>query len=145
MRGWTAGQTGQVWATWTDAEAYRGVHGVHEARIDFRVGGEIEVRFWADRPGGETFVILAIDEPRRLDFAWKDRETCSVTLTIEPRDGGSEVSLLQRCGENPGWIHNVLDGWAWIVDSLESWLETGRGIANDVWSERHGTHEIVEK
>lgn len=133
----------EVFRAWSDPDRYNRVHGSHETRIDWRVGGTIATVFWADKDVGETFEILALEESRRMVFCWQGHEAHRVTLEATPVDEGVQVAITQECHDNPGWITNVLDGWAWVLDSLELVLDTGEGIANDVWTERYGTHRVV--
>jgi uncharacterized protein YndB with AHSA1/START domain len=114
----------EVFAAWSDPETYNSVHGCVETRIDFRPGGRIETRFFPDRPGGETFVLLEIDAPRRMVFAWEDHEEYRVTLETEHRGEETEVSITQDCREDPAWIRNCLEGWAWILDSEREKIST---------------------
>ena len=137
------GSAADIWAAFADPDAYNAVHGCFETKIDLREGGRIVTRFFADRPGGETFVLQTIDPDRELVFHWEGHEAQRVTLNIEPSDDGVDVSLTQACGEDLDWLTNCLDGWAWILDSLERYLETGQGIPNDVWSRERGTHRVV--
>ena len=127
----------QAFAAFADAATWNAVHGCHTTEIDLQVGGRVVVRFFADREGGETFVYRAIEAPRRLVFCWEGHEEQSVTVAIEDAAGGVVVRVTQACGAEPAWIANALDGWAWVLDSLERFLATGRGIGHEAWSRDH--------
>ena len=106
----------EIWAAWSDPDVYDAVHGCHETEIDFRAGGTITTRFFPDRPTGEVFVLLEVDAPRRLVFAWEGHEIQRVTLEILPHPAGVDMAITQACGEDLGWITNGINGWAlsWV-------------------------------
>ena len=135
----------QAFAAFADAVTWNEVHGCHTTEIDLRVGGRVAVRFFADREGGETFVYRAIEAPRRLVFCWEGHEEQSVTVAIEDAEGGVVVRITQACGTEPLWIGNVLDGWAWILDSLEHYVATGRGLGHDTWSQDHAPDVTIQR
>lgn len=51
--------------------------------------------------------------------------------------------VTQARGAEPDWIANCLDGWAWVLDSLEHSLETGRGLPYEAWARDHVTYTLA--
>ena len=140
-----AATPGQIWATWTTPVLYNKITGNHSTEIDFREGGTIKTQWFPDKPDGEVFVIKQIRPEQKLIYAWEGQEEYEVTVAIQPMGKMTEVRITQNCQDDPGWIENCLDGWAWILDSIEQYLQTGKGYANDEWSFTFGTHKIVKK
>lgn len=132
----------RVWRSWHYTADYAAIHESHEARIDFREGGTNTVYF---REGevGEVFEYLEIRAPERLVFCWQGHADKRVTVELSPAEGGgTRARITQACGDDPRWIYNVLDGWAWILDSTAEYLATGRGLGNEAWRARYGGYRM---
>lgn len=130
-----SGSPSAVWRTWTDSAAYSAVRRTHSSTIDLRVAGEHRVAFFADRPGEETFVYTEIEPEERLVFHWKGHPEGLVHVDLVAlSEARTLMRIRQDCGSESGWVRNAVDGWAWVCDSTEQFLTTGRGISNDEWS-----------
>lgn len=89
--------------------------------IDPRVGGRYSI---VERRDGQDVEhlgeYLEIDRPRRLVFTLQvpfySEEIDTITLEIEPRDGGSELTLTQET--SPEWAKESSEGWTMILESL---------------------------
>jgi len=96
------------------------------AQADLRVGGRYAN---ADGDQGE-FVIF--DRPQRLRFTWDNPEHCPNTLVevvLTEKPGGSVTVRLEhsRIRSQAGYL-DMKEGWTWAMDSLKSYLETGKPI-----------------
>lgn len=134
----------RVWETWSRPEHYTKVHESRRAEIDFRPGGTNRVYFGSDDEVSEVFEYLEIVPPERLAFCWLGHDAYPITVTFEPALDGTLVSIEQGCGDDPMWMNNCLDGWAWILDSLESYLATGEGLGNVWWTANRGGFKVVK-
>ena len=101
------------------------------ARVDAKPGGRYSN---GDGDGGK---FLAVDPPRRVRFTWENAKHCPntvVEITIRPKDDGRIVVRLTH-----GKLATSSDreemrgGWSRAMDSLRSYLETGKGIPSDEW------------
>ncbi|MFN3280281.1 MAG: GNAT family N-acetyltransferase [Tabrizicola sp.] len=91
----------QVWSCLTDAHAVRAWLGAHMT-LDARPGGGFR-EVWRD--GGREIVtagrVIEIAPPRRLVLSWADADwpaETHVTLTLEPKDTGTQLRLVHA-----GW------------------------------------------
>ena len=123
----------RLFATWTDADQLRQWWGPSAvtcpaAEVDLRVGGRYRI---ANRfPDGKTVWITGqfevVAPPHKLVYTWRVEAGPArferVTVTFEPRDGGTEVVVvheripdaLTRDRHEQGW-HGCLDGLAEFV------------------------------
>ena len=113
--------------TWYGPESMTVPH----CEVDARVGGKYRVEMHA--PSGTAHIVTGefkeIDAPRRLVFSWgwlngngRLPETL-VTLTFTPRDGGTDLELVQT-----GFLHEARrdghrGGWNSTLNSLDAALE----------------------
>jgi uncharacterized protein YndB with AHSA1/START domain len=132
-----------IWGTWKDPELYVAIHDSHQAELDFRVGGSIQVRFFADKEGGETFIYDVIEPNKILAFHWEGHPEQRATVELIPAGEATEMRITQACGDEPEWLNNALLGWAWILDSTEAYFSTGKGLGNTAWVKDHGTHSVT--
>jgi glutathione S-transferase len=125
----------RLFAAFTDKALMQQWYGPESAtvphcEVDARVGGAYRVEMHG--PNGKVSVVTGvfteIDAPRRLVFTWgwlngagRNPETV-VALTFTPRDGGTDLELVQTgfLQEEFRLRHN--EGWASSFNALESAL-----------------------
>ncbi|MGD8395089.1 MAG: SRPBCC domain-containing protein [Candidatus Eiseniibacteriota bacterium] len=113
------------------------------AEVDLRVGGAYE------NADGDRGTFLAIERPRRLRFTWDNPQHCPGTMvevTFEAAETASRgtvvVRLRHRKLRSREDRESMLEGWSWALDSLRSYLETGRPITHEAWlAARHSGAE----
>jgi uncharacterized protein YndB with AHSA1/START domain len=122
----------RVFDAWLDpASARQWLFATPEGRIqrcdiDARPGGRFSV---IDRRDGNDVEhrgsYVELDRPRRLvfDFAVPQfsSETTRITLTLEPRGRGCELTLLQE-GVLPDYAERSTQGWKTMLDGLAGTL-----------------------
>jgi uncharacterized protein (TIGR03086 family) len=105
------------------------------ARVDLRAGGEFR---WTLTPMAVAAgTVLEVDPGRRivLGFAFEgsaDARTDTVTITIEPAEGGTLVRLVHE-GLPEDHAGGVLDGWTHFFERLERAAVTG-DAGPDEWA-----------
>lgn len=97
-----------------------------DARADLRIGGRYENK------DGDRGEFLRLDPPRRIRYTWENPEHAPGTMVeiwIEPKDGAKSLIRLEHSRlKNRGEFEDLKNGWGWALDSLRSYLETGRPI-----------------
>ncbi|QBX99781.1 SRPBCC domain-containing protein [Rhodophyticola sp. CCM32] len=99
---------------------------VPSAKTDPREGGRFEIVMRAgeqDIPHGGTYQV--IDRPNRLVFTWESpfsTEGSTVTLTLSPSEGGTEVTLHHIRFPSEESRDNHAGGWAAILAALDAAL-----------------------
>lgn len=86
--------------------------------VDLRVGGRYRVAAEAMAVGGE---FVALDAPHRLVQTWQwdgDDDETLVTITFEPRDGGTALTIVHERFETAEDSANHLQGWNDCLDRL---------------------------
>jgi uncharacterized protein (TIGR03086 family) len=105
------------------------------ARVDLRAGGEFR---WTLTPMAVAAgTVIEVDPGRRLvlGFAFEasaDSRTDTVTITIEPAEGGTLVRLVHE-GLPEDHADGVLDGWTHFFERLERAAVTG-DAGPDEWA-----------
>ena len=110
---------------------------VVSARVDLRAGGEYR---WTIVPGHVAAGTFTEVEPgRRIVFGWGwegspdlGPDASTVTLTIEPADGGTLVRLVHT-GLTQEQAASHLEGWSHFFERLEKVAATGDAGA-DPWA-----------
>ncbi len=107
----------QVWAAWTTEEGIRSFF-ANTSKVEAHVGGAFEMYFLPTPDeigrGSEGSVFLALEPPRRCVFSWnaspatpelrRSRAMTRVSLTFEPVEGGTQVTLVHdEMGEGGEW------------------------------------------
>jgi uncharacterized protein YndB with AHSA1/START domain len=105
-----------------------------KAKVDLRVGGRYS------NADGDTGVFKVIDPFGRLVFTWENPEHCPGTLVgvrFDAKPGGKVTIGLGHSGiaTKREW-KEMKQGWSWALDSLKSYLETGRPITHEAWLAR---------
>jgi uncharacterized protein YndB with AHSA1/START domain len=108
-----------------------------DARADFRVGGRYSN---GDNDMGE---FLEIDPPRSVKFTWENEKHCpgtvvNVSFSAE-EDGEIKVLLEHSRLSSQDDMRDMETGWSWALESLRSYLETGRAIPFEVWQKNRST------
>lgn len=105
------------------------------ARIDLRAGGDWR---WAVSPGHVAAGAVREVEPGRrlvLDWGWdqvpgEEGDLGTVTITVEPADGGSAVTLVHE-GLTPDQEASHAEGWDHFLERLELAGATGDAGPDD--------------
>lgn len=102
-----------------------------DAKADLRRGGRYAN---ADGDRGE---FLILDPPKHVAFTWENPAHCpgtEVGIRLSPAHDGTTVVELTHSGlASEADVADMRGGWSWAVDSLKSFLETGRPIAHEDW------------
>jgi uncharacterized protein YndB with AHSA1/START domain/DNA-binding transcriptional ArsR family regulator len=121
----------KLWNALTDPEQ-TAVYWKHRNVSDWKKGGSWEhVRPDGGSDGGGT--ILEIDPPRRLAHTWGELDDpdapapSQVTFDLEPVGDAVRLTVTHE-GLAPDEADDVSNGWAMVLSSLKSLLETGRPI-----------------
>lgn len=108
------------------------------AQAELIIGGR-----YSNADGDEgTFLIL--DPPRLVEFTWENANHCPntvVTVTFRPSADGRVIVTLEHSHLKSQADYNDMNsGWSWALDSLKSYLETGKPISHEEWqkSREHG-------
>lgn len=100
------------------------------AEADLRVGGAYS------NGDGDRGVFLVLEPPDRLEFTWDNPDHCPgtrVEIRLHRGDGGTLVELIHRSLRSEQDAEEMRGGWSWALDSLRSYLETGRPISHETW------------
>ena len=101
---------------------------------EFRVGGRYE------NSDGDSGVFLEIVPDKLLRFTWENRRhqpgsEVSVSFAVSG-SSGAIIRLQHRKLKNKRDAVKLKQGWNWAMDSLKSFLETGRPISHSDWSKK---------
>lgn len=91
-------------------------------QVDARVGGRYRVAAAAMTVGGE---FVALDEPHRIVQTWQwddEPNETLVTITLEPRDGGTALTIVHERFETAEDSAHHLQGWNDCLDRLQPYL-----------------------
>lgn len=120
----------RAWDAWADAVELNRWFTTNAVQ-EFRVGGRYEN---GDHDCG-TF--LAIEPMSRIRFTWEQKihhPGSEVEVRFLPRgDGECEVQIVHEKLAAEKEVADLTEGWTWALDSLKSYLETGRAIGFDEW------------
>ena len=119
-----AGRPEEVFDAWLDTKTPGGVwFGVERAIINLAVDGLFyhsvrhENRSW---PHYGRFIRL--DRGRAIEHTWVSEATRGlesvVTITLEPKDGGTDVTLRHANLPDDDMGHEHKGGWTWYLDAL---------------------------
>ncbi len=131
----------RVFAAFTERALMQSWYGpenmtIPHCEVDARVGGgyRVEMHTPAGKVNVVTGVFTEIDAPRKLVFTWgwlngagRNPETV-VTLTFTPRDGGTDLELVQTGFREEEFRAAHNEGWNSSFDGLSAAL-TGRAKA----------------
>ncbi|MCB1164389.1 SRPBCC domain-containing protein [bacterium] len=119
----------RAWQAWTTARAWNRWF-TTKSRLNLREGGRYT------NADGDTGEFRAIVPGDRLRFTWDNPKHCPGTL-VEVRF----AELGERCRitvqhsklASKRDAEAMRGGWSWAMDSLRSWLETGKPITHEAW------------
>ena len=125
----------KLWQALTDSEVTKKYFFGESIRSDWRAGSE----WHSTGPSGSRDVegkVLECDPPRRLVLTWRvlydpdlSEELSRVTYLIEPRAEMCKLTVTHDVSDAPKTGAKVgADGWQWVLSSLKSLLETGKGL-----------------
>jgi uncharacterized protein YndB with AHSA1/START domain len=120
----------QAFDAWTSAKAWNAWF-TRGARVNAKSGGRYSN---ADGDRGE---FLRVDRPRRIAFTWENETHCPGTRVqvdvLKKAKDKVQVVLTHSKLATPRDRQEMRGGWSWALDSLRSWLETGRAIPSEEW------------
>jgi uncharacterized protein YndB with AHSA1/START domain len=106
------------------------------AQADLRPGGRYSN---ADGDQGEY---LELEPPHRVKFTWDNPAHCpgtQVEVTFSPTAGDKvKVVLIHALLKSSDDLEDMRKGWSWALESLKSYLETGKPIQYEEWLKRSG-------
>jgi uncharacterized protein YndB with AHSA1/START domain/DNA-binding transcriptional ArsR family regulator len=125
--------TERLWSALTDPEQ-TAVYWKHRNVSGWSKGDRWEhVRLDGGSDGGGT--ITEIDPPHRLSHTWGSSDDpdagppSRVTFDLEPVGDAVRLTVTHE-DLAPNEADDVSDGWAMVLSSLKSWLETGQPIGS---------------
>ncbi len=105
-----------------------------KAEQDFRVGGSYS------NADGDRGRFLAIVPLRRIRFTWENSRHHSGSEVevrfVRKEDGRTVVYLTHDRLRTKKDAEDLKTAWSWAMDSLKSYLETGRPIPHEEWLAR---------
>ena len=106
----------------------------HDARTDLRLGGRYE------NQDGDRGEFLRLDPPGRIKYSWENPDHAPrsiVEIWIDRKDEARSLIRLEHSRlKNRGKFEDPKKGSGWALDSLRSYLETGRPIPYEEWRQR---------
>lgn len=122
----------RVWRAWTDHDEHMQWGAPTGMKLtlfeaDFRVGGTFRLTMIG--PPGEhsaSGTYKEIVPNRRMVYTWKWSTEGSpdtlITLTFEPKDGGTRLTLVHELLKDATDVDNHRQGWTGVFDELEKFL-----------------------
>ncbi len=105
-----------------------------DARADLRVDGR-----YANKDG-DRGEFLCLDRPKRIKYTWENPDHAPgsmVEIWIDPKDELKSLIRLEHSRlKSREEFEDLKSGWSWALDSLRSYLETGRPIPYEEWRQR---------
>lgn len=102
-----------------------------EADADLRPGGRYSN---SDNDKGE---FLEIDPPHRVRFTWENENHCpgtEVDVRFETQSATTaRITLNHSLLSGRDEIAEMKEGWSWALESLRSYLESGKPITFEDW------------
>ncbi len=130
----------EAFALVTEPERLRRWHAI-SARVDLRVGGDYR---WTIVPGHTAVGSFKEIEPgRRVVFGWGwegqdgfDADTSTVTITLTPVEGGTELTLTHTGFLNADQAASHGEGWTHYLGRLETVAAGAVDAGADEWAAR---------
>jgi uncharacterized protein YndB with AHSA1/START domain len=101
------------------------------AKAQLRVGGAYS------NTDGDQGTFLRLEPSKRVSFTWDNPKHCpgtTVEITFAARDGGRTAIRVQHTKiRTKPEREEMKEGWSWAMDSLKSYLETGKPIRHEDW------------
>ena len=102
-----------------------------QREADVRPGGEYR------NSDGDHGEYTAVEPPSRVAFTWENEGHCPgtrVEVTFEEVEPERTAVVLEHTGfESAADREAMKGGWAWALDSYQSYVETGRAIPHEEW------------
>lgn len=127
------GAAAEVFDVWFDPKSPGGPwFGAKKVIMSFAVDGVFYIGM--DRPGGLFGLFgrfTAIDRPHAVEHTWMSEHThgieTSVSVTFEPREGGTQMTIVHRGipDDEQGRKHE--DGWGYILSMIGKGFEKREG------------------
>jgi uncharacterized protein YndB with AHSA1/START domain len=103
-----------------------------DAQGDLRIGGRYE------NSDGDRGEFLRLDPPERIKYTWENPDHAPGTVVdiwIESKEEAKSMIRLEHSRLRSREAYEDLKkGWRWALDSLRSYLETGKAISYEEWS-----------
>lgn len=127
----------QVWEAITAPEFTRQYFHAMHIRSDWKPGSPVTFEYDDGRVGCEG-ELLDYDPPRRLSYTWrfmfdealaKERPS-TVAFELEPAGEATRLRIIHGDFDEDSKVYPMIrDGWAEVISSLKSLLETGEPLA----------------
>ncbi len=114
----------RLYDLWTDPASPGGPwFGVARLLIDVRVDG---LFYFAVAHEGRTWAhygrFVTLERPRTIAYTWMSESTqgleSTVTITLAPRDGGTELTLVHAGVPDDAQGRQHAEGWTWMLSML---------------------------
>ncbi len=120
----------RVWEAWADAATLSKWFTTKQSH-EFVEGGPYE------NADGDKGVFKKIVKHDRLHFTWENEKHCPGSLVIvqflpKGKDK-TTVAITHEKLPNKAGVDEMREGWSWALDSLKSFLETGKPIPYEDW------------
>ncbi|HEY6573285.1 MAG TPA: SRPBCC family protein [Candidatus Eisenbacteria bacterium] len=107
------------------------------ARANLQVGGSYSNR------DGDRGRFLAVARPRRLRMTWDNEKHAPGTIVeftfVGTTGGKTRVEATHSRIATRAEAETMKEAWSWALDSLRSYLETGKPISVEAWEEERRT------
>ncbi|HZW02534.1 MAG TPA: SRPBCC family protein [Anaerolineaceae bacterium] len=123
----------RLWQALTEGNFTRRYWYDRRIESDWQIGSPVRFFDGASDDLTDSGVVLECDPPRRLVYTFKnefdpqksDQAPSRVAFTLEPYDGVVKLTLVHdRLHDLPA-VEHFREGWAPILSSLKTFLETG--------------------
>lgn len=84
-------------------------------KLNFEVGGKYRMQYKADPEVSGEF--LEIIPNQKAVFTWSEENT-KVTVSVDPRDAGSIVTIVHEGVPDSGWFERFKGGWTFCLNQL---------------------------
>lgn len=142
-------QPSYVYVTYIATTPEKLWHAITDADLSARYWGHANVSDWrasspwehrridGSREADIVGTVVESDPPRRLVMSWaspgeadQPEKVSRVTFAIEPHKEGSIKLVVTHSELEAGssMERGITQGWPWVLSSLKSFLETGKGL-----------------
>lgn len=125
-----AAAPGEIFDAWADP-AKLNLWFTTKMKHDFRQGGEYK------NGDGDKGVYLYIADAKRIRFTWENEKHCPGTEVnvwfFKAPSGKTSVRISHSKLASEKDVADMREGWSWALDSLKSFIETGKPIKHEDW------------
>ena len=124
----------KAWDAWATPQGMDGWFST-KTEMDFREDGDFT------NGDGDRCRYLSIVPPHLIRFSWTSRDHApgsDVTVEFTDAPEGVMVTLIHANLLSQEDAYDLTEGWSWALDSLKSYLETGRPIGFEDWKSAQG-------